>query len=88
MATPNFGNMAPIAIGFSIFIAVGSMGAISGGAFNPARYFGPALVYGCTIDKIWDYFLAEYFAAAMVGVVWRFMVKPWQTRRLKREQQR
>ena len=47
MAVPGFGRLAPLAIGLSIFVAVGSIGQISGGAFNPARYVGPAIVFGC-----------------------------------------
>jgi MIP family channel proteins len=84
VAKPGFGRLAPIAIGFSIFIAVGSLGAISGGAFNPARYFGPALVFGCTIDKIWLYFFAEFFGGAFAGLLWRFVQHPWQNRKQER----
>ena len=71
-----FGNTAPIAIGLAILVAVGSCGMISGGAFNPARFFGPAIVWGCAVSKIWVYWLAELMGGAGAGLLWRFVQKP------------
>lgn len=84
VAVPGFGRLAPLAIGLSIFVAVGSLGAVSGGAFNPARYFGPALVFGCTIDKIWLYWIAEFAGGGIAGLLWRFVQHPWQRRKKER----
>jgi glycerol uptake facilitator-like aquaporin len=71
VSTKGFGNIAPLAIGLSIFVSVASVGNISGGAFNPARFFGPALVFGCTIKKIWVYWIAELLAGALAGILWK-----------------
>merc|ERR1719453_345007 len=84
VAVPGFGRLAPLAIGLSIFVAVGSIGQISGGAFNPARYVGPAIVFGCTLDKIWLYWIAEFGAAATMGLLWRHVQQPWQSRKKAR----
>ena len=59
VAKPGHGDMAPLAIGLAISINVGTSGSITGGCYNPARFFGPALVYGCRLHLIWLYFFAE-----------------------------
>lgn len=75
-----FGNLAPLAIGYSIYVGVGataSLGGMGGGAFNPARFFGPAVALGCSFHVMWIYWLGEFGAGAVCGVIWRFTHTPW-----------
>jgi glycerol uptake facilitator-like aquaporin len=50
-------------------------GSISGGAFNPAKVFGPALITGK-----WDHHLlfwvADFSGAAAGGAVYSFLFAP------------
>ncbi|HVL32197.1 MAG TPA: aquaporin, partial [Actinomycetota bacterium] len=41
-----FGKIAGLPIGFAIVMGVAMGGTLTGGAMNPARWFGPALVGG------------------------------------------
>ena len=36
---------------------------------SPARYFGPALVWGCNIDLLWIYWLAQHLGALLAAAV-------------------
>ena len=49
-------GFAPFSIGFTIF-SLSLIGGESGGAFNPARMFGPAIFSGK-----WDYLYLYWFA--------------------------
>jgi len=60
------GGFAPIAIGFTLGFLVFIGGTVSGGCFNPARAFGPALVAWDWGDQ-WIYWLADFFGAALAG---------------------
>ena len=40
----------------------------SGGAFNPSRMFGPAIISG-TWDYLWLYWIAQFLGAAMAGLL-------------------
>jgi len=66
---PGFGDLAPLAIGLAVAINVGTSGSITGGCYNPARFFGPALALGCRLHLIWLYFAAE-FAGAVAAAFW------------------
>lgn len=54
-------GFAPFAIGFNMFALCLCVGA-SGGAFNPARMFGPAIV-----TNRWDYFHVYFFGQMLGG---------------------
>eukprot|EP01089_Gocevia_fonbrunei_P013234 TRINITY_DN3333_c0_g1_i1.p1 TRINITY_DN3333_c0_g1~~TRINITY_DN3333_c0_g1_i1.p1 ORF type:complete len:353 (-),score=87.28 TRINITY_DN3333_c0_g1_i1:36-1094(-) len=66
---------APIAIGFTLGACVFASGTISGGAFNPARVFGFALV-GDVWDIHWVYWVADLSGAALAGFVQKIFAKP------------
>lgn len=73
VAKPGFGNMAPMAIGLSVACNVATSGSITGGCYNPARFFGPAVVFGCRLHLFWLYFLAE-LAGAAAAALWHLRV--------------
>lgn len=64
-------GFAPIAIGFTLGFLCFMGGSVSGGAFNPARVFGPALV-GNKWDAHWMYWLADFLGAGMAGYTQKF----------------
>lgn len=55
-------GFAPFSIGFTIF-SLSLVGGTSGGAFNQARMFGPALISN-KWDYFWLYYLAQFLGAA------------------------
>jgi len=64
-------GFAPIAIGFTLGFLCFMGGSVSGGAFNPARVFGPALVGGVWKDH-WLYWIADFLGAGMAGYTQKF----------------
>jgi len=64
-------GFAPIAIGFTLGFLCFLGGSVSGGAFNPARVFGPALV-GTRWTAHWMYWIADFLGAGMAGYTQRF----------------
>ena len=67
-----FGKIAGLAIGFVVLMDIMAGGPFTGGAMNPARFFGPALVGGYWAD-LWVYVVGPIAgglaAAAVYGVV-------------------
>ena len=61
-----FSILAGLPIGLTISIGVLAVGAVSGAAFNPARWFGPALVSG-TFDNFWVWILGPAIGAIARG---------------------
>ncbi len=59
-------GFAPVAIGFTLGFLCLLGGSVSGGAFNPARAFGPALVTG-HFDNHWVYWIGDFMGAALAG---------------------
>lgn len=69
VAKPGFGDLAPLAIGLAVAVNVGTSGSITGGCYNPARFFGPALAFGCRLNLIWLYFGAQA-AGGVAAAYW------------------
>ncbi|KAJ3333914.1 hypothetical protein HDU76_001395 [Blyttiomyces sp. JEL0837] len=59
-------GFAPIAIGFTLGFLGLIGGSVSGGAFNPARVFGPAVLTG-NFKHNWIYWIGDFFGAALAG---------------------
>ncbi|KND00014.1 uncharacterized protein SPPG_04360 [Spizellomyces punctatus DAOM BR117] len=59
-------GFAPFAIGFTLGFLGLIGGSVSGGAFNPARAFGPALLSGHW-NNHWVYWLGDFIGAALAG---------------------
>ena len=70
-------DWAPLAIGTTLGFAVMVTGPLTGGALNPARWFGPALVannWGGT----WPYIFGPLAAAIIGAAIFLFVVEPGQ----------
>lgn len=64
-------GFAPIAIGFTLGVLAFVGGSVSGGAYNPARAFGPALLSGVW-DYQWVYWIAGFMGAGIAGMTQMF----------------
>ena len=60
-------GFAPFSIGLTIF-SLSLVGGSSGGAFNPARLFGPAIFSG-RWDCLWLYWIGQFLGAACAGMM-------------------
>ncbi len=63
------GVMAPMLIGLFIFTAAVAVGPASGGSFNPARSFDPALFNG-NFDDLWIYLVGPLAGGVIGGTIW------------------
>jgi MIP family channel proteins len=70
----SFKDWAPLAIGTTLGFIVMVGGPLTGGAFNPARWFGPALVsnnWGGT----WPYLAGPIVGALLAAAVFKFVLE-------------
>jgi glycerol uptake facilitator protein len=67
---------APFAIGTTLGFAVMVLGPLTGGSFNPARWFGPALIGDQFngFDGIWPYVIGPLVGALLAFAVYRFVI--------------
>ncbi|MEZ5162597.1 MAG: aquaporin [Fimbriimonadaceae bacterium] len=61
---------APLYIGFTIVFLILAIGPISGGAFNPARHVGPALVSGKLDASSIIYFIGPCVGAVLAALIY------------------
>mmetsp|Transcript_17395 Transcript_17395/g.39270 ORF Transcript_17395/g.39270 Transcript_17395/m.39270 type:complete len:263 (+) Transcript_17395:605-1393(+) len=73
VAKPGFGNLAPVAIGLSVMINISASGNVTGGAYNPARFFGPAIALGCRLNLTWLYFGAHFTGSLLAAASYRLI---------------
>lgn len=66
------GQLAPLAIGFTILVDHLAGVPITGAGMNPARSFGPALVAGAW-DHHWIYWIGPLVGAALAAWVYEFV---------------
>ncbi|HEY5053918.1 MAG TPA: aquaporin [Solirubrobacterales bacterium] len=71
----SFKEWAPLAIGTTLGFIVMVGGPLTGGSFNPARWFGPALV-GNDWGGVWPYLLGPIVGALLAAAVYRFVLEP------------
>ena len=64
-----FKILAGLPIGLIITVDILAIGGVSGGAVNPARWFGPALVSG-TFDNFWVWILGPAIGAVLAGLAY------------------
>jgi MIP family channel proteins len=67
-------DWAPLAIGTTLGFIVMVLGPLTGGSFNPARWFGPALVDN-TFGGVWPYLLGPLVAAIIGAALFRFVIE-------------
>lgn len=70
----SFKEWAPLAIGTTLGFIVMVGGPLTGGSFNPARWFGPALV-GNSFGDVWPYLLGPIVGALLAAAVYRFVLE-------------
>lgn len=70
----SFKDWAPLAIGTTLGFIVMVGGPLSGGSYNPARWFGPALV-GNEWGGVWPYLLGPIVGSLLAAAVFRFVLE-------------
>ncbi|KAL4855858.1 putative aquaporin TIP3-2 [Chlorella vulgaris] len=73
---PGHGNIGPLAVGYTLFASAFIGGPLTGAALNPARVFGPALVYGCYWHSAPIYMLAQYCGGAIAALIAMLLYGP------------
>lgn len=68
-------DWAPLAIGTTLGFIVMVGGPLTGGAFNPARWFGPALVAN-EWGGVWPYLLGPIVGSLLAAVVYKLVLEP------------
>jgi MIP family channel proteins len=71
----SFKEWAPLAIGTTLGFLVMVGAPLTGAGFNPARWFGPALV-GNEFSDFWVYIIGPAVGSLLAAVVYRFVVEP------------
>jgi len=61
-----------LAIGFTVLVGAYAVGAVSGGAFNPAVALGGSIMKIFSWSNIWIYLLAELLGGAAAAFLFRF----------------
>lgn len=70
----NVGNsFYGLAIGMTVMVGAFAVGAISGGAFNPAVALGLAVMKLVNFADIWIHILAELAGALVAGLTFKFL---------------
>ena len=71
----SFKEWAPLAIGTTLGFIVMVGGPLTGGSFNPARWFGPALVAN-EWGGVWPYLVGPIVGSLVAAAVFRFVLEP------------
>ena len=70
-ASGHFVSVAPLAIGLSLFACAQASGPFTGGCLNPARFLGPAVVFGCGWAHLPAYLFGEFLGGATAGILFK-----------------
>jgi len=70
----SFKDWAPLAIGTTLGFIVMVGGPLDGGSFNPARWFGPALV-GNEWGGVWPYLVGPLVGSLLAALVFKFVLE-------------
>jgi aquaporin Z len=60
-----------LAIGFTVLTGAYAVGAVSGGAFNPAVALGITVLKISPVPAIWIYLVADFLGGAVAGIAFR-----------------
>ncbi len=66
---------APLAIGLTLGFLVMVFGPLTGGSFNPARWFGPALA-SREFDEAWVYIIGPLAGGMLAAAFYKFVIEP------------
>ncbi|MCA9888574.1 MAG: aquaporin [Anaerolineae bacterium] len=69
------GNLAGVAIGFTLAALIFATGAMTGASVNPARTFGPALAAG-DLSYVVPYFVGLFAGGAIAGLLHGYVLVP------------
>lgn len=69
------GDLAGLAIGLTLVMAIIGGGGISEASLNPARSIGPAIVAG-NLGNIWIYIIGPILGAAAAAAIARYVLNP------------
>ena len=72
---PETRRWAALAAGGALGLGVMVLGPLTGGSFNPARWFGPALV-GNHFTDAWVYIFGPLVGALLAAAVYKFIIEP------------
>lgn len=72
---PRAPKIGGIAIGIAVGASIMFAGPLTGGALNPARWFGPAVVAG-DLSNAAVYILGPVVGATIIAIIYRFMFLP------------
>jgi glycerol uptake facilitator-like aquaporin len=70
----SFKEWAPLAIGTTLGFIVMVGGPLTGGSFNPARWFGPALV-GNEWGGVWPYLVGPIVGSLLAAAVFKYVLE-------------
>mgnify|MGYP003336796216 FL=1 len=71
----SFDAVAAIPIGFTVASGILFAGPLTGGAMNPARWFGPAVASG-QMNNFWIWILGPILGALLAAFIYDLVVKP------------
>ena len=74
-ASGHFVSIAPLAIGLSLFACAQASGPFTGGCLNPARFLGPAIVFGCGWPWFAPYVFGQLIGGCLGGGLFRLRLK-------------
>ncbi len=66
-------DWAPLSIGLTLSFLVMIFGPLTGAAFNPARWFGPALI-STEFGGVWPYIVGPLVGAVLAAMFYRFVI--------------
>ena len=69
---------APIAVGAALAVCIFIAAPVTGGEVNPARAFGPAVVFG-DVHALWVYLLAPLVGGVLAALVYDRLLAPAHT---------
>ncbi len=72
---PEIRRWAALAAGGALGLGVMVLGPLTGGSFNPARWFGPALV-GNHFTDAWAYIFGPLVGGLLAAALYKFVIEP------------